>query len=116
MKDKLIYIASIAVVISTSVFALKQVENGSLLPSATKQQASMELAQAPETVSGLVAELKDKYPHIKESCILGSAMVLHGMADKVKNVIEAEAKCIHSLVIYEGQKEQKEQNKFSEAE
>ncbi len=97
------YAASAAVVISSSVFALMQVEGGSLV-SSSSLQAKNEMLFEADDVSAQVERLKKKYPHIKQPCLYGSAMILQGKANKVPTLLETETKCIHTLVIAEGQK------------
>lgn len=99
----MLYFASAAVVISSSVLALMQVEDGSLIPNASKAQLSSELTYESESVSNIIAKLKKKYPHIKRPCLYASAMVIDDQADKIPTLLEEESKCIHTLVISEGQ-------------
>lgn len=104
VKSKLMFAASAAIVISSSVLALMQVESGTLMQSG-KLQTRSEMGYETDYVSELIAQLKVKYPHLKQPCIYGSAMVMGGQADKIPTLLETETKCIHSLVIAEGQKE-----------
>lgn len=103
MKQKMLYFASVAVIISSSVFALMQVEGGSLIPDASKAKLSNELLYENESVSNIIDKLKSKYPHIKHPCLYASAMVIDDQAAKIPNLLEQESKCIHTLVISEGQ-------------
>lgn len=102
MKQKLMFTACAAVVISSSVLALMQVESGSLMSSG-KLQTKNEMGFASSDVSSLVKQLKKKYPHIKHPCIYGTAMVIRDKSDKIPTLLETETKCIHALVIAEGQ-------------
>lgn len=104
MKSKLMFAASAAIVISSSVLALMQVESGSLMQSG-KLQTRSEMGYETDYVSDMIKQLEKKYPHIERSCLYGSAMVMGGEADKIPTLLETETKCIHTLVIAEGQKE-----------
>lgn len=104
MKNKLMFAASAAVIISSSVLALMQVESGSLMESGRLQTRS-EMGFGDKHVSAMVDQLKKKYPHLKQPCLYGSAMVMFGKADKIPTLLETETKCIHTLVIAEGQEE-----------
>ena len=96
------FAACAAVVISSTVFALMQVESGSLMSSG-KLQAQNEMGYGGSDVSSLTQQLKKKYPHLKQPCLYGSAMVIKDMSDKIPTLLETESKCIHALVIAEGQ-------------
>lgn len=98
------FAASVAVIISSSVFALMQVESGSLMQSG-KLMTKSEMGYETKDISATIAKLKKKYPHIKRPCLYGSAMVMGGKADKIPTLLETETKCIHTLVIAEGQEE-----------
>lgn len=111
MAQKLMFAACAAVVISSSVFALMQVESGSLMSSG-KLQAKSEMGYGDADVSGLTKQLKKKYPHLKEPCLYGSAMVIKDMSSKIPTLLETESKCIHALVIAEGQEAHLKNTKF----
>lgn len=104
MKSKLMFAASVAVIVSSSVLALMQVESGSLMQSG-KLQTRSEMGYETAEVRAVIAKLKKKYPHLKQPCLYGSAMVMGGEADKIPTLLETESKCIHTLVIAEGQED-----------
>lgn len=104
VNNKLMLGASAAVVISSSVLALMQVEPGTLMESG-RLQARSEMGFETSEVSAMIEQLKKKYPHIKRPCLYGTAMVMNDQADKIPTLLETETKCIHTLVIAEGQEE-----------
>lgn len=104
MKQKLAYLALLAAVVSSSVFALMRVEVGSMIPSTSKLQSNHELGYASDEVSDKVDQLQQDYPHLKHPCLYATAMVLDDQAHKIPTLLETESKCVHNLVIHEGQK------------
>ena len=105
MKQKLLYLASVTVVVSSSVLALMQVEDGTLMPKTNKLQSRNELGLGTEEVELRVTKLEKKYPHIDGDCLYASAMVMEDLADKIPTLLESESKCIHTIVISEGQEQ-----------
>ena len=103
MKQKLLYLASVAVVVSSSVLALLQVEGGSLLPNTNRAQVSNEMSHENESISNVIERLQSKYPHIKRPCLYATAMIMDDQSGKIPTLLETETKCIHTLVIAEGQ-------------
>lgn len=100
-KDKLMYTGVVALVVLIATFSLRQVETASLFPSAKSHVLAIDISDAPDDVVAIINDLKERYPHLSDGCIYGSAMIMKDRANDVALVLERESKCIHGLVIRE---------------
>ena len=101
MKEKLQYSIVLIAILTGAYLSLSQVSDASLFPTDGKKLISVDFDDAPSDVRPLIDRLHAKYPHLNESCIYGSAMVMKDQANEVGDLLEIEGKCIHTMVIEE---------------